>query len=125
MKRREFITLLGGSAVSWPLGVRAETRMSVIGMLGSTSSGPSERLVAAFRDGLREAGYNEGQNVLVEYRWADGRYDRLTGLAEGLIGQNVAVIVAWGPAASRSVQGREIHGKAMWAAVPGMVHLPA
>jgi putative tryptophan/tyrosine transport system substrate-binding protein len=100
MRRREFITLLGGAAAAWPVAARAETKLPVIGMLGSTSSGPSERLVAAFRSGLREAGYIEGQNVSVEYRWADGRYERLSGLAEGLVGHDVAVIVAWGPAAA-------------------------
>jgi putative tryptophan/tyrosine transport system substrate-binding protein len=100
VKRREFITLLGGSAVAWSFAAHAETTMPVIGMLGSTSSGPSERLVAAFRNGLREVGYIEGQNVSIEYRWADGRYDRLSGLAEDLIGHRVAVIVAWGPAAA-------------------------
>jgi len=96
MRRREFIKLLGGTATAWPLAVRAQTAQPVVGYLAQGSPEGTADIVQlrAFRLGLKSTGFVEGQNVVVEYRWAEGRYDKFPALLADLIGRQVAVIVA-------------------------------
>jgi putative tryptophan/tyrosine transport system substrate-binding protein len=90
LNRRDLLILGAGTAIALPLSARAQQKaMPVVGYLASTSPGPlAEPIVAELRQGLSEAGYIEGQNVAIEYRWADGHYDRLPALAAGLVGDN-------------------------------------
>src|SRR3974390_1086272 len=97
MRRREFIKLAGGSAAAWPVAARAQqSAMPIVGFLAIQSSRYLASRMPSFRQGLKEAGYIEGQNVAVEYRLAEGQYDRLPSLVTDLVNRNVSVILAVG-----------------------------
>src|SRR5207244_360917 len=95
VRRRDFITLLGGAAVAWPLAAQAQQpAMPVIGVLHQGAPEANKEFIASFLQGLRQSGYGEGQNVKIEFRWAEARYDRLPALATDLARQKVAVMAA-------------------------------
>jgi len=95
--RREFITLVGGAALAWPVGARAQQpKPQVAGFIFSGSAEGFTHLLAALREGLRDKGFVEGQNLAIEYRWADGQYDRLPALAADLVRRRVALLISTG-----------------------------
>jgi putative ABC transport system substrate-binding protein len=97
MRRRELILGFGATACIWPVSARPEQQaMPVIGFLSSASPGPFASFLGAFKQGLSEASYIEGQNITIEYRWAEGHYDRLPALAVDLVGRKVDLIIASG-----------------------------
>ena len=103
--RRKFITMLGGAAVTWPLAARGQQpAIPIIGSLHSASDKGTEHFMDAFRQGLKETGFVEGQNVRIEYRWAYGAYDRLPSLTNDLLGLRVNVIVPFGTSAIRAAK---------------------
>jgi putative ABC transport system substrate-binding protein len=106
VRRRQFLVLIGGGTIICPLSTRAQQKaMPVIGYLGGASPGPFAPFVGAFRQGLSEAGYVEGQNVAIDYRWAEGNYDRLPALAADLVSRKVDVIAtSGGPVPARAAK---------------------
>jgi putative ABC transport system substrate-binding protein len=125
MRRREFITLVGGAAAAWPLTARAQQpAMPVIGFLSSRSPGESAGVVAAFRQGLRETGFVEGQNLAVAFRWAEGDYDRLPALAAELVSLRAALIfAAGGPPSALAAKTTTSTIPIVFSAAPDPVHL--
>lgn len=103
MRRRKFITLLGGAA-AWPLAARAQPKISRVGFMGNSTAALEANLVGAFRDGLHELGYEEGRNIIIEYRWADGKYEQFPALVAELIAAKVDVIVTAGTPAALAVK---------------------
>jgi len=106
MRRREFISLVGGTAVAWPLAARSQQSAKVprVGFMGNSTEALEANLVGPFRDGLRELGYQEGRNIVVEYRWAEGKYERFPSLIAELIAAKVDVIVTAGTPAAMAVK---------------------
>jgi putative ABC transport system substrate-binding protein len=104
MRRREFITILSGATATWPFAARAEPKIPRVGYMGNSTQALEANLIGAFRDGLRELGYDEGRNIVIEYRWADGNYAQFPTLVAELIAAKVDVIVTAGTPAALAVK---------------------
>ena len=104
MLRREFIKLLGGAMAVWPVALHAQPKIPRVGFMGNSTAELEANLVNSFREGLREHGYQEGRNIVIEYRWADGKYERFPALVAELIAAKVNVIVTAGTPASLAVK---------------------
>jgi putative ABC transport system substrate-binding protein len=106
LKRREFITLVGGAAVAWPLVAAAQQGAKVprVGFLGNSDAALEANLIGPFRDGLRALGYEQGRNIAIEYRWAEGNYDRFPALVAELLASNVDVLVTAGTPAALAIK---------------------
>ena len=106
MRRRQFITLLGGAAATWPLAARAQKPAKIprIGFLGNSTATMEANLIGPLRDGLRELGYEEGRNVIIEFRWADGKYDQFPALVAELLAAKVDVIITAGTPATLAIK---------------------
>jgi putative ABC transport system substrate-binding protein len=118
VRRREFIALLGGAVAAWPFAAQAQPTMPTVGFLHPGSPAESDRFVAAFRRGLNETGYVEGQNVVIEFRWAEGHTERLTELATDLVRRQIDVIVTPGN------MGSTLAAKAATTAIPIVFGVP-
>lgn len=104
MRRREFITLLGGAAIGWPHAARAQRKIPRVGYMGNSTAALEANLVGSFREGLRDLGYEEGRNIIIEYRWANGQYERFPALVAELIAAKADVIVTAGTPAALAVK---------------------
>jgi putative ABC transport system substrate-binding protein len=114
MRRRKFIKLIGGVAVTWPLMAHAQPATPVIGFLHPTSVDTNTDRLRAFRQGLKETGHVEGENVAIEYRWAEGQYDRLPALAAELVRRQVALIVTAAGADPTALRQSVCNSPARW-----------
>lgn len=104
MRRREFLKLVSGTAVAWPLSVRAQQKIPRIGFMGNSTAALEVNLVNSFREGLRELGYEEGRNIVIDYLWAEGKYERFPALVNEFIASKVDVIVTAGTPAALAVK---------------------
>ena len=104
MKRRAFVMLLAGAAVAWPLRAQAQQKIPRIGFMGNSTAALEANLVNSFREGLRELGYEEGRNIVIDYLWAEGKYERFPALVNDFIAAKVDVIVTAGTPAALAVK---------------------